>query len=148
MISLLDKCDSLAAWEEKNKAVTLYFSDYRTRPLVVWLHGFVSLTINRRVLFMNKEEIYRDVMDSVISVTGFSEREIILSRSEECTDARYLLVRYLLKLLPPVAVGKLIGRTRQGVSSIMQRHKGDTWMIESNWKAIVKQLESKYSVSK
>ena len=38
---------------------------------------------------------------------------------------------------------KLIGRTRQGVRAIIQREKGDTWLLTRNWKEIVKLLESK-----
>lgn len=92
---------------------------------------------------MKKEEIYRDVMDVVSSVTGLNEAAILHSRTEECTDARYLLVRYLWRLMPCVCIGELIGRTRQGVRSIIQRTKGDAWLMERNWKAIVKEMESK-----
>lgn len=92
---------------------------------------------------MCKEIIFKDVMSVVSEVTGMSERDILLSRTEESTDARYLLVKYLWKLMPCVCIGKLIGRTRQGVRSIMQREKGDTWLLARNWKEIVKQLESK-----
>jgi hypothetical protein len=92
---------------------------------------------------MKKEEIYRDVMDVVSSVTGLNEAAILHSRTEECTDARYLLVKYLWRLMPCVSIGKLIGRTRQGVNAILQREKGDSWLMERNWKEIVKRLESK-----
>lgn len=92
---------------------------------------------------MCKDIIFRDVMGVVATVTGLSERDILQSRTEEATDARYLLVRYLWRLMPCVSIGQLIGRTRQGVRSIMQRQKGDTWMMTRNWEEIVKQLESK-----
>lgn len=82
-------------------------------------------------------------MGVVATVTGLSERDILLSRTEEATDARYLMVKYLWRLMPCVSIGQLIGRTRQGVRSIMQRQKGDTWMMTRNWAEIVKQLESK-----
>jgi hypothetical protein len=42
----------------------------------------------------------------------------------------------------------MIGRTRQGVRSIMERTKGDTWLMERNWKEIVKLMESKGYESK
>ena len=92
---------------------------------------------------MSNEEIFEDVLHSVSDVTGLSSKEILYNRNEECTDARYLLVKYLWRLMPCVCIGKMIGRTRQGVRSIMARTKGDTWLMERNWKEIVKRLESK-----
>lgn len=92
---------------------------------------------------MCKEIIFKDVMSVVQGVTGLSEHGILISRTEECTDARYLLVKYLWRLMPCACIGKLLGRTRQGIRSIMQREKGDTWMLVRNWKEIVKQMESK-----
>lgn len=92
---------------------------------------------------MKKYEIFRDVMEVVSTVTGLSERDIVLSRTEEATDARYLLVKFLWRMMPCVSIGKLIGRTRQGVRSIMQRGKGDTWMMVRNWEEVVKEMERK-----
>lgn len=92
---------------------------------------------------MKKDEIFRDVMSVVSGVTGLSERDIILSRTEEATDARYLVVKFLWRIMPCVSIGKLIGRTRQGVRSIMQRMKGDTWMMARNWEEVVKEMERK-----
>lgn len=92
---------------------------------------------------MKKYEIFRDVMEVVSTVTGLSERDIVLSRTEEATDARYLLVKFLWRMMPCVSIGKLIGRTRQGVRSIMQRGKGDTWMMARNWEEVVKEMERK-----
>jgi hypothetical protein len=45
--------------------------------------------------------------------------------------------------MPCVSIGKLISRTRQGVNAILQREKGDSWLMARNWKEIVKRLESK-----
>ena len=97
---------------------------------------------------MSNEEIFEDVLHSVSDVTGLSCKEILYNRNEECTDARYLLVKYLWRLMSCVCIGKMIGRTRQGVRSIMERTKGDTWLMERNWKEIVKRLESKGYESK
>lgn len=97
---------------------------------------------------MCKELVFREVLSVVQEVTGLSERDILMSRTEECTDARYLLVKYLWRLMPCACIGKLIGRTRQGIRSIMQREKGDTWMLVRNWKEIVKKMESKGYESK
>ena len=97
---------------------------------------------------MSNEEIFEDVLHSVSDVTGLSSKEILYNRNEECTDARYLLVKYLWRLMSCVCIGKMIGRTRQGVRSIMERPKGDTWLLTRNWKEIVKRLESKGYESK
>ena len=97
---------------------------------------------------MSNEEIFEDVLHSVSDVTGLSSKEILYNRNEECTDARYLLVKYLWRLMSCVCIGKMIGRTRQGVRSIMERTKGDTWLMERNWKEIVKRLKSKGYESK
>lgn len=92
---------------------------------------------------MSKDEIFNVALQVVADVTGLSKDEVLKSRTEEATDARFLLVKYLWRIMPCVSIGKLIGRTRPGVRSIMQRMKGDTWMMERNWKEIVKQMESK-----
>ena len=92
---------------------------------------------------MCTKEIFNEVLQVVTDVTGLSEEEVMKSKTEESTDARYLLVKYLWRLMPCVSIGKLIGRTRQGVRAILQREKGDTWLMARNWKEIVKQLESK-----
>ena len=92
---------------------------------------------------MCKDEIFNEVLQTVCDVTGLSKDEVLKSRTEEATDARFLLVKYLWRIMPCVSIGKLIGRTRQGVRSIMQRMKGDTWLMERNWKEIVKRMESK-----
>jgi len=92
---------------------------------------------------MCKDEIFKEVLQTVCDVTGLSKDEVLKSRTEEATDARFLLVKYLWRIMPCVSIGKLIGRTRQGVRSIMQRMKGDTWLMERNWIEIVKRMESK-----
>lgn len=97
---------------------------------------------------MKTTEIFEDVLNSVAQNTGLNPADILNNRSAECTDARYILVRYLQKLLPCPTVASLIGRTRQGVHSILARQKADTFWVESNWKAVVKELESKYFISK
>ena len=95
-------------------------------------------------LFMCYKEIFDDVLSVVSEVTGVSKGDMMGNRSEVSTDARYILVRYLSRLMPCVTIGEFLGRTRQGIHSILSRDKGDTWWIESNWKAVVKRLESKY----
>lgn len=108
-----------------------------------WLYGFERLTINQAGLFMCTTEIFKEVLAVVADVTGLSEEDVLKSRTEESTDARYLLVRYLSRLMSCVTIARMLGRTRQGVYSILSRDKGDTWLMSRNWKEIVKRLESK-----
>lgn len=108
-----------------------------------WLYGFERLTINRMGLFMCTVEIFREVLDVVADVTGVERADVVGNRNEESTDARCLLVRYLSRLMSCVTIARLLGRTRQGVYSILSRDKGDTWMMLRNWEEIVKRLESK-----
>lgn len=97
---------------------------------------------------MTKEEIFEEVMSVVSEVTGVGRADIKANRNEISTDARYILVRYLSKVMPCVTIGVLLGRTRQGIHSILSRGKGDTWWVESNWKEVVKRLERKYFICK
>lgn len=97
---------------------------------------------------MKKEEIFEDVLSVVSDVTGVGRADVRANKNEVSTDARYILVRYLSKLMPCATIGELLGRTRQGIHSILSRGKGDTWLMESNWKEVVKRLESKYFISK
>lgn len=97
---------------------------------------------------MCSKEIFEEVMSVVSDVTGVERADIMANKNEESTDARYILVLYLSKLMPCVTISELLGRTRQGVYSILSRTKGDTWLVSTNWKAVVKRLESKYFISK
>lgn len=130
----------------EKKAARLYFSVLLYLCVFpVWLvvRLLMALTTDQAGLFMCKNEIFVDVLSVVCDVTGLSEEEVLRSKTEESTDARFLLVKYLWRLMPVVCIGKLIGRTRQGVRAILQREKGDTWLMTRNWKEIVKRLESK-----
>lgn len=97
---------------------------------------------------MKKEEIFEDVLSVVSDVTGVGRDDIRANKNEVSTDARYILVRYLSRIMPCATIGELLGRTRQGIHSVLTREKGDTWWMESNWKEVVKRLESKYFICK
>lgn len=92
---------------------------------------------------MCKEELFNQVLEVVSNVTGIDPKEIVKSRKEECSDARYILVKFLSKRIPSVNIGELLGRTRQGVGSILNRDKAENWIISRNWQETIKQLESK-----
>ena len=97
---------------------------------------------------MKQKEIFEEVLSVVSDVTGVERADIRANRNEVSTDARYILVRYLSKIMPCVTIGELLGRTRQGIHSILSRTKGDTWWVETNWKEVVKRLSSKYFIGK
>lgn len=97
---------------------------------------------------MCAKEIFEEVLSVVCDVTGIERADVLANKDEVSTDARYIMVRYLSKLMPCVTISKLLGRTRQGVRSILSRGKGDTWLMERNWKEVVKRLESKYFIGK
>lgn len=108
----------------------------------------VAKQLSNGFCFMKATEIFEDVLNVVCITTGIERADVLVNRSEASTDARYILVRYLAKLLPHSIIAQLLGRTRQGIRSILNRQKGDTWLVQNNWKAVVKQLESKYFISK
>lgn len=97
---------------------------------------------------MKKEEIFEEVLSVVSDITGVERADIRANKNEVSTDARYILVRYLSKIMPCATIGELLGRTRQGIHSILSREKGDTWLMQTNWKEVVKRLESKYFIGK
>lgn len=98
---------------------------------------------------MKSDEIYKDVLQVVASVTGISETGIIYSNKEECANARYLLVRYLAKIFSDTEIASLTNRTKQAVGSMRRNAKKQrVWIVENNWKEIVNKLENKYFICK
>lgn len=98
---------------------------------------------------MKKKEIYRDIVDMVVEVTGIEECEILKSNREECSDARYVLVLALSKIMSDCEIGKLINKSRQGVYFIKSNDaKLKKWSVASNWKAISKRIASNYFICK
>lgn len=96
---------------------------------------------------MKSDEIYKDVLQVVASVTGISETGIIHSNKEECANARYLLVRYLAKIFSDTEIASLTNRTKQAVGSMRRNAKKQgVWIVENNWKEIVNKLENKYFI--
>ena len=77
---------------------------------------------------MRIEELYQDIIITVCNVTGIDEADILHSNREECADARYLLVMALSKMMTDEEIGRVIHRTRQGVSYIRSnRAKLSKW---------------------
>ena len=79
---------------------------------------------------MKSDEIYKDVLQVVASVTGISETGIIHSNKEECANARYLLVRYLAKIFSDTEIASLTNRTKQAVGSMRRNAKKQrVWIV-------------------
>lgn len=90
---------------------------------------------------MRIEELYQDIIIMVCDVTGIDEADILHSNREECADARYLLVMALSRMMTDEEIGRVIHRTRQGVSYIRSnRAKLSKWIVASNWQVISKQV--------
>lgn len=90
---------------------------------------------------MRIEELYQDVIITVCNVTGIDEADILHSNREECADARYLLVMALSKMMTDEEIGRVIHRTRQGVSYIRSnRAKLSKWIVASNQQVYCKQV--------
>lgn len=95
---------------------------------------------------MKKEEIYLDVYNKVIEITGVEKEVLNHSQCENGTDARYLLVNALNKLgMTDTEVSVLLGKTRQSVGYLRHNYKkSDKWMLANQWKELRKWLESEY----
>lgn len=90
---------------------------------------------------MRIEELYQDIIITVCNVTGIDEADILYSNREECADARYLLVMALSKMMTDEEIGRVIHRTRQGVSYIRSnRAKLSKWIVASNQQVYRKQV--------
>ncbi len=99
---------------------------------------------------MKKEIIFSQVSAFVSETTGIPVPHMLSSTTEECTDARFLLVRALSTLsLTDTDIAHCIGRTRQAVGYLRSSYKrARKWTIENDWKTIRKWLENQYFQSK
>lgn len=99
---------------------------------------------------MTKENLFQQVSAKVTEITGLSSAQLLSSTTEECTDARYLLVRSLSMLnLTDIDIAHLIGRTRQAVSHLRISYKRSRkWLLANQWQILVKWLENEYFLCK
>jgi hypothetical protein len=64
-----------------------------------------------------KESIFNEVLQKVAEVTGIDPSSIIHSNKEECTDARYILIKVLLSMgFTENEVSGKLGCKRQAVN--------------------------------
>ena len=97
-----------------------------------------------------KQNLFTQVSEKVSETTGISIPDMLTSVSEECTDARYLLIRALTALsFTDIDIARHIGRTRQAVGYLRSRYKRSCkWTIENDWKTIRKWIENNFLQSK
>lgn len=93
-----------------------------------------------------KENLFRSVSAFVSETTGIPVPDMLVSTTEECTDARYLLVRALSALdFTDIDIARHIGRTRQAVGYLRSKYKRcKKWTIANDWKTICQWLENNY----
>lgn len=93
-----------------------------------------------------KQNLFTQVSEKVSETTGISIPDMLTSVSEECTDARYLLIRALTALsFTDIDIARHIGRTRQAVGYLRSKYKrSKKWTLANDWKTISKWIESNY----
>ena len=95
---------------------------------------------------MNIEAIlFENILSMVSELTEVSKEEIMQSRKEDATDARYILVHILSRYLTDGQIAKLLHRTRQGVAHIRQREP-NKWSVASYLQEIEKQIKSRTKI--
>lgn len=97
-----------------------------------------------------KENLFQSVSAFVSETTGIEVPCMLSSTTEECTDARYLLIRALSALdFTDIDIARHIGRTRQAVGYLRSKYKRcEKWTIANDWKIIRQWLENNYFKSK
>ena len=93
-----------------------------------------------------KQNLFIQVSEKVSETTGITIPDMLTSTKEECTDARYLLIRALTSLsFTDIDIAAHIGRTRQAVGYLRNNYKkSKKWTLENDWKTIRKWLENNY----
>lgn len=93
-----------------------------------------------------KQNLFTQVSEKVSETTGISIPDMLSSVSEECTDARYLLIRALTALsFTDIDIARHIGRTRQAVGYLRSKYKrSNKWTVKHDWKIISCWLSENY----
>lgn len=97
-----------------------------------------------------KQNLFTQVSEKVSETTGIAIADMLSSVTEECTDARYLLIRALTALsFTDIDIARHIGRTRQAVGYLRSKYKrSKKWTLANDWKTISKWIENNYLQSK
>lgn len=71
-----------------------------------------------------EEEIYKRILNAVLSVTELTEQQLLFSRTEECVDARCVLIELLTKCgFSDSRCAKHTQRTRSAVCMMRNRFR-------------------------
>lgn len=99
---------------------------------------------------MKKENLFSLVSEKVSEVTGIGIPQMLSSTTEECTDARYLLIRALTALdFTDIDIARHIGRSRQAVGYLRSKYKKSRkWTIANDWQSLRKWIENTFLNSK
>ena len=97
-----------------------------------------------------KENLFSSVSAFVSETTGIPVPDMLHSITEECTDARYLLIRALTALdFTDIDIARHIGRTRQAVGYLRNKYKrSNKWILSKNWELIRQWLQREYFQSR
>lgn len=93
-----------------------------------------------------KDLLFLQVSDKVSQVTGISVSHMLTTTTEECNDARYLLVRALAALqFTDTDIARYTHRTRQSVCYLRSHYKrSHKWTLANDWKTIRQWLENTF----
>ena len=99
---------------------------------------------------MKKENLFTQVSEKVSEITGIEISQMLSSTTEECTDARYLLIRALSALdFTDIDIARHIGRSRQAVGYLRSKYKKSRkWTIANDWQSLRKWIENTFLNSK
>lgn len=99
---------------------------------------------------MKKENLFTQVSEKVSEITGIEVSQMLSSTTEECTDARYLLIRALSALdFTDIDIARHIGRSRQAVGYLRSKYKKSRkWTIANDWQSLRKWIENTFLNSK
>lgn len=90
---------------------------------------------------MNAEALYNLTLSEVANITKLTPAQITKGRTEECVDARFILVMYLSQKLNGSIIAKMVGVTSQAVSQLKARDRFKKFLVSTNYKALCKALE-------
>lgn len=93
---------------------------------------------------MDNGDYYKICLDEVIQVSGLNGKDVLNGRTEECADARYILVYFLALRLTDNEIAKVSGMSRQRVNYLKNHFQWvrGKWSIKCKLKEIGAEIES------
>lgn len=93
---------------------------------------------------MNNCEYFVLCLGEVERVTGLGEKDILSGRTEECADARYILVYFLALRLTDNEISRVSGMSRQRVNYLRNHFQWvrGKWSVRCKVKEIGAEIES------